>query len=235
MKAIGPGVGRLPVTKSHEDAGRAEAVDERGTVIRMQDIVKSFAGVRALNGITFDLRPGEIHGLVGENGAGKSTLMKILSGAYTPDSGEIVIGGNPYRTLSPRLSEALGVEIVYQENLLVPTMSVVENVYVGCEESTLGFADFAGMRGRARALLAELGIELDVQRRVESLSVSEQQYVKILKALVRQPRILIMDEPTSMFNVRDAGKVLDLVQRIAKKGISIIYISHSLNEVVRVA
>jgi ABC-type sugar transport system ATPase subunit len=213
----------------------AGAVEELETVIRMQGIVKSFAGVRALNGITFDLRPGEIHCLVGENGAGKSTLMKILSGAYAPDSGEIVIGENSYRTLTPRLSEKLGIEIVYQENLLVPTMNVVENVFVGCEESRLGFVDFAGMRRQALALLDELGITLDLQRRVETLSVSEQQYVKILKAFVRRPRILIMDEPTSMFNVRDAGRVLDMVQRIARKGISIIYISHSLNEVVRIA
>lgn len=210
-------------------------MEERETVIQMRSIVKSFAGVRALNGITFDLHPGEIHGLVGENGAGKSTLMKILSGAYTPDSGQIIVGGVSHRTLSPRLSGELGIEIIYQENLLVPTMNVVENVFVGCEESRLGFADFSGMRKHAKDLLDELGIGLDLSRRVETLSVSEQQYVKILKAFVRKPRILIMDEPTSMFNVRDAGKVLDMVQRIASTGISIIYISHSLDEVVRVA
>ncbi|MEI6389146.1 MAG: ATP-binding cassette domain-containing protein, partial [Spirochaetota bacterium] len=173
-------------------------MEERETVIQMRGIVKSFAGVRALNGITFDLHPGEIHGLVGENGAGKSTLMKILSGAYTPDSGQIIVGGVSHRTLSPRLSKELGIEIIYQENLLVPTMNVVENVFVGCEESRLGFADFSGMRRHAGALLDELGISLDLSRRVETLSVSEQQYVKILKAFVRKPRILIMDEPTSM-------------------------------------
>jgi ribose transport system ATP-binding protein len=201
----------------------------------MRDIVKSFAGIRALNGIAFDLNPGEIHCLVGENGAGKSTLMKILSGAHSPDSGEIKIGGVSYKTLTPRLSRQLGIEIVYQENLLVPTMNVIENIFVGCEESRAGFADFRSMRRHAQELLDELGLSLDLMRRNETLSVSEQQYVKILKAFVKQPRVLIMDEPTSMFNVRDAGKVLDMVQRIAKTGISIIYISHSLNEVVKIA
>jgi ribose transport system ATP-binding protein len=210
-------------------------VEKTEPVIRMRGIVKSFAGVRALNGITFDLYPGEIHCLVGENGAGKSTLMKILSGAYTPDSGEIEVGGAVHKTLSPRLSKQLGIEIIYQENLLVPTMSVVENIFVGCEESRAGFSDFKRMRGHARELSDELGISLDLGRRSESLSVSEQQYVKILKAFVKQPRILIMDEPTSMFNVRDAGRVLDMVERIAKKGISIIYISHTLGEVVKIA
>jgi ribose transport system ATP-binding protein len=210
-------------------------LEKREPVIEMRGIVKSFAGVRALNGITFDLEPGEIHCLVGENGAGKSTLMKILSGAYTPDSGEVVVAGVAYKTLSPRLSKQLGIEIVYQENLLVPTMNIVENIFVGCEESRWGFSDSRRMRRHAQQLLDELGLSLDMMRRSETLSVAEQQYIKILKAFVKQPRVLIMDEPTSMFNVRDAGKVLDMVQRIAKKGISIIYISHSLNEVVRIA
>jgi ABC-type sugar transport system ATPase subunit len=201
----------------------------------MRDIVKSFAGIRALDGIAFDLNPGEIHCLVGENGAGKSTLMKILSGAHAPDAGEIDVGGVSYKTLTPRLSRQLGIEIVYQENLLVPTMNVIENIFVGCEETRGGFADFRSMRRHAQDLLDELGLSLDLMRRNETLSVSEQQYVKILKAFVKQPRVLILDEPTSMFNVRDAGKVLDMVQRIAKKGISIIYISHSLNEVVKIA
>jgi len=201
----------------------------------MQNIVKSFGAVRALNGITFDLIPGEIHCVVGENGAGKSTLMKVLSGAFAPDSGEIRIGGTTYRTLTPRLSKQLGIEIVYQENLLVPTMNVVENIFVGCEESKGGFIDFRSMRKHAQELLDDLGLSLDVMRPNETLSVAEQQYVKILKAFVKQPRILILDEPTSMFNVRDAGKILDMVQRIAKKGISIIYISHFLKEVVQIA
>jgi len=201
----------------------------------MTDIVKSFGGVRALNGITIDLLAGEIHCIVGENGAGKSTLMKVLSGAYAPDSGGIDINGHSYKTLNPRLSRQLGIEIVYQENLLVPTMNIVENIFVGCEEANHGFVNFKSMKRRAQNLLDELGLSLDLMRRIETLSVAEQQYVKILKALARQPRILILDEPTSMFNVRDAEKVLEMVQRIAGKGISIIYISHYLKEVVRIA
>jgi ABC-type sugar transport system ATPase subunit len=203
--------------------------------INRRAILPPILPARALDGITFDLYPGEVHCLVGENGAGKSTLMKVLSGAHAPDSGEIVIGGESHRTLTPRLSRHLGIEIVYQENLLVPTMSVVDNIFVGCEESRLGFMDFRSMSRHAGELLGQLELSLDLNRRVESLSVSEQQYVKILKAFVKQPRILILDEPTSMFNVRDAGKVLDMVLRIARKGISIIYISHFLKEVKQIA
>ena len=204
-------------------------------LIEMSDIVKSFGGVNALSGITFDVLPGEIHGLVGENGAGKSTLMKILSGAYKPDSGSITVDGIEHNTLNPKLSRHFGIEIIYQENLLVNTMNIVENIFIGNEIANKGFMDYRKMTKKTMELLETLELELDPQMRVERLSVAEQQYVKILKALITNPRLLIMDEPTSMFNVRDAQKVLDLVKRIAERGISIIYISHFLTEVVQVS
>jgi len=201
----------------------------------MENITKSFNGVRALNGVSIDIFPGEIHCIVGENGAGKSTLMKVLSGAYSPDSGKIEVDACSYRSLNPVLSKQLGIEIVYQENLLVPTMNIVENIFVGCEESRFGFSKFKSMKSKASDLLDELGLSLDLTRRVEGLSVAEQQYVKILKALVKEPVVLILDEPTSMFNVRDSEKILVTVQQISKKGISVLYISHYLKEVVRIA
>ena len=205
-------------------------------VIQMKQIVKKFSGVQALTDITFDLYKGEIHCLVGENGAGKSTLMKVLSGAYRPDGGVILVEGKEYKALAPNLSKELGITIVYQENDLVPTTNVVENIYVGNEKTkALGFMDFKTMARETQELMDGLGIQLDLQTPIEKLSVSDQQFVKILKALSANPKILIMDEPTSMFNVEDAGKVLELARRIAAKGISIIYISHFLKEVQQIA
>ncbi len=209
---------------------------ENSPTVRMEKISKSFPGVNALTDISFDLYPGEIHCLVGENGAGKSTLMKILSGAHQPDEGEIIVGENRYEYLTPHLSQELGISIVYQENYLIPTMSIAENLYVGVERrGKMGFLDRKQTIEDARQEIEKLGIDLDPLKKIEHLSVAEQQFVKILKALVQKPKILIMDEPTSMFNVKDVGKVLDLTQMIASQGISIIYISHFLREIVQIA
>ncbi|MEG0630527.1 MAG: ATP-binding cassette domain-containing protein, partial [Christensenellaceae bacterium] len=205
-------------------------------IIEMKNIIKEFSGVRALSDITFDLYKGEIHCLVGENGAGKSTLMKVLSGAYRPDGGHITINGHEYKTLTPNISKENGINIVYQENDLVPMMNVVENIFVGSEKTKkLGFVDKKKMFSETKQEMEDLGIEIDLTQKVENLSVAEQQFVKILKALSAKPQILIMDEPTSMFNVEDAGKVLELARKITQKGISIIYISHFLKEVQEIA
>lgn len=205
-------------------------------VISMRGIRKEFSGVWALSGITFDVYAGEVHCLVGENGAGKSTLMKILSGAYTPTEGTIEIDGASYQKLTPTLSKSLGINIVYQENDLVPSMDVVENIYVGNEiVKGPGLIDYKAIAQATRRQMDELGIQLDLHTKIEHMSVSDQQFVKILKALSVQPKVLIMDEPTSMFNVEDAAKVLELTRRITEKGIGIIYISHFLNEVVQIA
>ena len=204
-------------------------------VIKMDGIIKEFSGVRALNGITFDVYKGETHCLVGENGAGKSTLMKILSGAYVPTEGTITIDGKTYNSLTPRLSKELGVDIVYQENDLVPTMNAVENIFVGNEISRGGLIRFDEQLKKVRELMGRYHVEIDPMQTIEHMSVSDQQFVKILKSLSGKPKIIIMDEPTSMFNVEDAGKVLDLVRNINQDGISIIYISHFLEEVRKIA
>ncbi len=205
-------------------------------LVEMKGITKDFPGVRALSDMTFTVLKGEVHCLVGENGAGKSTLMKILSGAYTPSSGSIFIEGNEYSELSPPLSQQLGIQIVYQENDLVPTMNAVENVFVGQELSTkFGMLNFKEMRKKVKELINEYSIELDLSQTIENMSVADQQYVKILKALMKNSKLLIMDEPTSAFNETDAEKVLTLVRRISDRGISVIYISHYLKEVVRIA
>ena len=202
----------------------------------MKDIKKEFSGVWALSGITFEVYPGEIHCLVGENGAGKSTLMKVLSGAYTPTEGTITVDGKEYSKFDPFLSKQLGINIVYQENDLVPSMDVVENIFVGNEKTKgLGIIDYPAMRKETQRQMDDLGIHLKLDTKIENLSVSDQQFVKILKALSVQPRVLIMDEPTSMFNVEDAAKVTELTRRIASMGIGIIYISHKMEEILRIS
>ncbi len=205
-------------------------------ILKMNEIKKEFSGVYALSGITFDLYRGEIHCLVGENGAGKSTLMKVLSGAYRPTSGSIEVEGKSYETLTPNLSKELGINIVYQENDLVASMNVVENIYVGNEKANrFGFVKFKEMLEETKRQIEELGIQMNPLTKIENLSVSDQQFVKILKALSVEPKVLIMDEPTSMFNVEDAAKVLKLTKTISEKGVSIIYISHFLNEIQQIA
>jgi ABC-type sugar transport system ATPase subunit len=208
----------------------------RKPIIEMWDIKKDFPGVRALDGISFNVFPGEVHGIVGENGAGKSTLMKLLSGANTPSSGTIIVEGTSYKILSPSLSKELGISIVYQENELALNMNVIENVHIGEEITGLpGFIDYSAMRGAVMRQMENLGIHIDIDRKIENLSVSDQQFVKILKSLTVEPKLLIMDEPTSMFNIEDAHKVLDLIKRISSRGIGIIYISHYVNEVVQIS
>ena len=204
-------------------------------VIEMINIVKKFPGVVALDNMSIDLYPGEIHCLVGENGAGKSTLMKVLSGAHRPDSGSIIIGGIPYGFMTSALAKQLGIGIIYQENLLVPWMSIVENIFTGQEISKHGLVRFKDEYAKSKELCEYIGIKLNLNKTISRLSVAEQQYVKILKALSTNPKILIMDEPTSMFNTEDAQRVLDMVRQIASTGVSIIYISHFLKEVKQIA
>ena len=208
---------------------------DRKTIIEMNQIVKTFYGVRALDDMTIDCYEGEILCLVGENGAGKSTLMKVLSGAYLPDSGVIKVDGTEYTSMTTALSKSLGINIIYQENILVPWMNIIENIFVGQEVAKRGFMDFTEERKKTQELCDELGIELKLDTVVDKLSIAEIQYVKIIKALSTNPRILIMDEPTSMFNTKDAQLVLELVKRIAGRGVSIIYISHFLKEVKQIA
>lgn len=203
--------------------------------VELKGIKKEFSGVYALNGITFDVYPGETHCLVGENGAGKSTLMKIISGAYAPSEGSITINGKQYKRMEPRLSKELGIDIVYQENDLVPTMNAVENIFIGNELGKRGFVHFSAQLKKVQALMEKYKVQIDPLQTIENMSVSDQQFVKILKSLSGNPKIIIMDEPTSMFNIEDAGKVLDLVRHINEQGIGIVYISHYLEEIRKIA
>lgn len=209
---------------------------DKEMIIQTSNISKSFSGVRVLSDINFSVSPGEVHCIVGENGAGKSTLIKILSGAYQPDCGTITVNRKEYGCLTPNLSQQLGIHVIYQENILVGAMSVAENIYVGHEfAGKLGWLKKKELYKTARQLISEYDITLDPHAIVETLSAADQQFVKILKAIAWESRVLIMDEPTSMFNTKDVQKVLDLVKSISKRGIAVIYISHHLKEIVQIA
>lgn len=207
-----------------------------GKLLSVKGLSKSYGGVEVLHHVDFDLSAGEVHCVCGENGAGKSTLIKAISGAIGFDSGVIEIAGERFERLTPELSLEHGIQTIYQENDLVSHMSIAENIYIGQEKLAYGrFISRAKTLKEAQSLIDEYQMTLDPSRMVYSISIAEEQYVKILKALARKSRILILDEPTSMFNIKDAQHVLSLVKRISASGIGIIYISHHLGEVVQIA
>ena len=205
-------------------------------VLQIRGVTKSFFGNNALTDIDFDLAPAEIHCICGENGAGKSTLIKLLSGAFSPTSGKIIIDGKTYASLTPKTAHDLGIQVIYQENNLLPNLEIAENLFMGQEHMTkLHLIDRKSMRAKAQEIISSLDPDMDASMLVCDLSVAQQQYVKIARALVYSPRILIFDEPTTMFNVTDAQKLLDLIVSLKNKGIGIIYISHKLSEIIQIA
>jgi ABC-type sugar transport system ATPase subunit len=205
-------------------------------ILQLKNITKSFFGNKALSNVDFDLRESEIHCICGENGAGKSTLIKILSGALTPDEGKIEIEDKKYTSLIPKISHDLGIHVIYQENLLLNDMNVAENIFVGQEKtSKFGIINYKELYKETKCLIEMMGVDIDVHEIVGNLSVANQQYVKIAKSLAYDPKILIMDEPTAMFNIMDAAKLMEIVKNLKRRGISIIYISHKLSEVLEIA
>lgn len=206
-----------------------------GIILRMQGITKTFPGVVALNDVTFDQKKGEIHALVGENGAGKSTLMKILGGAYLPDKGSIEIDGKKADIKNPRDALDYKISIIYQEFNLVPTLSIAENIFLGKElvKSGLQNLDRAAMVEQSKQAIGKLGLEeLDFSSLVRNLSVAQQQMVEIGKALFNNANILVMDEPTSVLSQKETDALFQLIKGLRQEGISIIYISHRLEEVM---
>ncbi|RPJ72619.1 MAG: sugar ABC transporter ATP-binding protein, partial [Acidobacteria bacterium] len=217
------------------------ALPESGSdpLLRIRGLRKRFGGVQALDGIDLDLTPGEVHGLVGENGAGKSTLLKILSGAVRPDSGEIRFASAPLPLGSPRASEACGILAIYQELTLVPGLTCTQNIFLG-HEATIpgrGAARRRAMREHAAGLLRQLlGREaLDLDRRVGELSVAERQMVEIARVLSRESRLILMDEPTGSLTGEDTARLHATVRRLRDRGVTILYVSHRLEEVVSLA
>lgn len=200
-------------------------------ILSAQKICKSFNGVQVLKDVEFDLRENEIHGLVGENGAGKSTLMKIIAGDYKLDSGELRIDGKPVKLRNPTDSLNYGIRIIYQEFNLVRTLSVAENIFIGeYPRTSVGLLDRKKMDAEAKKVLEQLGQEIDVTKCVRDISVAQQQIVEIAKAVRKNCRIQIMDEPTAALNDQETVKLFEMIRRMRDNGTSIIIISHRLSE-----
>ncbi len=204
-------------------------------LLALAGVNKSFSGVQVLRDVSFDLFPREVHCLVGENGAGKSTLIKIISGAYRFDSGEISYLGRHLSHVNPRWAIGHGITTIYQEIDVVPDLSVVENIFLGREPRTpLGFIDRAAMRQQARKLMEDIGIQLDMSVPVGSLKVAQQQMVAIAKALSLESRVLILDEPTAVFTASEVDALFRVIRRLKDQGLGIVFISHHLEEIFRI-
>jgi len=203
-------------------------------LLRMKNISKSFPGVQALDGVNLDVHAGEILGLIGENGAGKSTLMKILSGVYQMDSGQLFMHGQPVQIQNPHHAQQLGISIIYQEFNLMPNLSVMENIFIGREPGKSIFVNRRQLQENTRQLLNRLGVSLEPGAIVRDLSVAEQQMVEIAKALSLQVRVIIMDEPTSALSDAEVQILFKVIRELKRDGIGIIFISHRLDEVLAI-
>lgn len=220
-----------PLDATDTGAGRADPLTDNAYSYRLTDVRKSFGDVVALDGVTLDIAPGEMHGLLGENGAGKTTLMNVLYGLVSPDSGSITVAGRAARFSTPRHAIAAGIGMVHQHFMLIPTMTVAENVLLGLDGAPF-WSRRAHIEGRARELAQKFGIDLDVTRRVGSLPVGLQQRVEILKCLARDARLLVLDEPTAVLTPQEAQELGAVLRRLAESGRSVVFISHKLPEVL---
>ena len=200
-------------------------------ILTLKNITKEFPGVKALDDVTINIERGTIHGLVGENGAGKSTLIKILAGIYQPNKGEIILDGKPCRFNSPIEARRAGISVVHQEIKLAEPLSVAENMFLGNVQLKNGLVDWKGMRRRAREIVEDLGMDIDINAQVSSLTVAKKQIVEIMHAINNNSRILIMDEPSAVLTDRELEVMFRIVKQLRDEGITIIYISHRLDEI----
>jgi ribose transport system ATP-binding protein len=216
----------------------AAAISNPGSdepILVMRGIVKRFPGVVALHDVDLDVRRGEVLGLIGENGAGKSTLMKILSGAYQADAGDIVVGGERIARPTPQRMLELGISVIYQETMLAPHLTVAENLCLGrLPTNRYGMVDWAATRRNSLGTMARLGFNVDPGARLDSLSVAQRQMVEIASALSRQARLVILDEPSAVLGGAELDRLFEVIRHLAGEGVGFIYISHRLQEVFRI-
>ncbi len=226
----------VPVEEtSTEPTVAAARPAEAGLLLEMKGISRRFPGVLALDGVDFDLRHGEVHALFGENGAGKSTLINIVAGTFPAGAGEMRYRGERLADLTPHRARLIGISPVFQEFSLVPELTVEENLFLGRETGSFGVLDRAAMRRQARSIIIELGFDLQPERKVRTLSRAHQQMVEIAKALLTDVRLLILDEPTASLTDAEVGRLFDLMARLKATGVGIIYVSHRLAEIRRLA
>ncbi len=204
-------------------------------ILTLRGIAKRFPGVQALAEVDFDLRPGEVHVLFGENGAGKSTLINVIAGTFAPDAGSFHYAGREIRGLTPHQARLMGISPVFQEFSLVPDLTVEENLFLGREIARGGILDRAAMRKRAREVIAQLGFQLDPARPVRELSRAHQQMTEIAKALMGKSQLLILDEPTASLTEAETVRLFELIARLKRERVGIIYVSHRLGEIKQLA
>ena len=217
----------------NETAGQPAPADDR-PVLEMVRVSKRFGATQALTDVSFDLRPGEIHALLGENGAGKSTLIKIMTGIVPPDEGEIRLDGQPVRVATSQEAQRLGVAAIYQEPMIFPDLSVAENIFIG-HRNRGRIVDRGRMAREAAAVLARLDVKLDVGEPARGLTLAEQQTVEIAKAISLDVRVLIMDEPTASLSAHEVRRLFRIVASLRQQGVAILFISHRMDEVFEIA
>jgi len=203
-------------------------------VLDLRLISKSFAATAALTGMSLSILPGEVHAIVGENGAGKSTLIKIMTGVHQPDSGEIRIDGQPVTLRSTQEAQAAGIAAIYQEPMVFPDLNVAENIFIS-NRAQGAFMRWSAIYAEAETLIAQLGVTLDVRRAASGLTLAEQQTVEIARALSLSVKVLIMDEPTASLSAHEVARLLAIARALKDRGVAVIYISHRLDEIFRIA
>jgi ribose transport system ATP-binding protein len=210
-------------------------MNERAPVLEAREVTKRFPGVLALDRVSFQLQPGEVHALVGENGAGKSTLIKVITGVYAPDEGQVIFGGEEVTFASPRDSQAAGISTIYQEINLIPMRSVAQNVFLGREPRTrFGLLDAERMNREAAEILGRYGIGADVSAPLHSLGLGTQQMVAIARAISLDARVVIMDEPTSSLEAREVERLFQVIRQLRDENVGVVYVSHHLDELYEI-
>lgn len=207
---------------------------KQDNILEVHKISKRFGGIRALNHIDFSVRRGEVHALVGENGAGKSTFIKILTGAHAPSEGKIIFEGKEYAALTPALALESGITAIYQEFNLVSFLTVSENIYFGCELMKHGLLDYEQMNKNTKKMFQDIGTQINPKARVQNLGIAQQQLIEIVKAISKNAKLIIMDEPSAPLTEQETETLHTIVRQLKAKGITIIYISHRMEEVFEI-